>query len=65
MVSMMFIDDIFTYLKYVDKSVNVSCKCPHSEHNFGTTQSWIGSDVHSADQYKRENIFQVVLVKKE
>ena len=65
MVSMMFIDDIFTYLKYVDKSVNVSCKCPNSENNFGTTQSWIGSDVHSADQYKRENIFQVVLVKKE
>ena len=55
---------IFTYLHYVDISVNVSCQCPHSEDNFSTTQSWIGSDVHSADQYKRENIFQIVLVKK-
>ena len=54
---------IFTYLHNVDISMNVSCKCPHSEDNFGTTQCWIGSDVHSADQYKRENIFQIVLVK--
>ena len=54
---------IFTYLHNVDITMNVSCQCPHPEDNFSTTQSWIGSDVHSADQYKRKNVFQIVLVK--